>query len=299
MKIKVLFNTFMLVAIEGLLIPCNSQTMNGENPEQSRFSVSFGGGYHFNSWSDFNNAMETFGEYLRYIPYYGDPKGTYETIGGDIFAEGSLNYRILENTDLFIGGAYTKTGSKSDVTYVRTSSGQNSTNRFKEELGFAVVGLDAGVRYNFEISGVITLLITGGAGLAFGRMTFRHEFGGDIIEVYDAELRQTTAEGKIGVSFGIRLAQPVLLLLSTEYRYLAFNNMKGPATYLLRYSNGYEQKKSYEARLLSTKGYFGISDQDGSPIARPWSDIREYGSLRYALVDLTSFGLTLGIEVEL
>ncbi len=274
-----------------------AQGSNDSGVAPSRFSIGVHGSYHFNPWDDFNQSLETFNDRLRFVPYYGSPQGKFETIHGDATIEGVWLYHWLDYLDIFVASSYTRTGSRSNVAYTTTMFGQSEYNRFTEELQFSVWDWCAGARYTLRLSPAIKVMVRGMTGFAYGRMVFDHELDRDRHDSYHAELRQTVPEAKLGIDFGIEITPGASLVVSGEYRFLSFSNLHGPATYI--YRGGYEEKKDYEARLLYTDGYFGITDQEGYPISYPWNDFRKWGDLQYAFLSLRSFGLRVGFEVEL
>ncbi len=288
-------------------VPGRAQNLPWLSPQ--RLSLSLASTYFFNPWDNYNNALARVTDRIRLDPYFVEPEGYYEEINGDLALQGTLSYKILGRIAARVTGQYGQSSSQFEFYPEPDKLPESAySDAFHQELNWEYWSVGAGASYQVPVANRWHLKISADVERYSAHLNLKWrqsyyadgplpEDEGDIVQ---ANFEDQTWGGRLTAAVQWQCAGPLVLVAGASYRFTEFDQLEGPAAY----SNFYLENVPFTAALVEAPNYFGVR-------------IKEKGAGEYdfflppltfltspdenarvpAKVDLSSFGLTLGIQV--
>lgn len=276
-----------------------------------RLSLSTSGSYHFRPWHFYNNSLLLVEDAVRYDPVYGNPKGSYEKIVGDMGTGLVLSYRLLEGLHIEGAGMYMMTGGSVRLELPQPPLSSSVTT---QDLSLRVMEWGIGVRSKFSLGDEFDLNTSLQVSRASGKLRYDYAYipSNRLEYLFEADLKDRSTVIRAAVEGGYRLLGPLRITGGVEYRWLRFDNFEGGGNEIYRDKTfPYEDIRPFQATLGQTDGYFfGLIPLEGSYISNPhlmrtlWNRTELYPSwwgnlqVKPASLDLSSLGIRIGVRYE-
>lgn len=293
----------------------------GDDPDQRiqrqqlpRFQLHYGAVGTWSPWEQYNSALETVTERIRYDPAFINPQGSYEKIRGDLRQQSGLRVRIFRG--LYAGLDYQWGSTAARFHFFPNLEGTRfSSPAFDQHIELNTWAVGVGLTYLKTIGSRFNLM------LSFFRDRYDHKLAlnwqsdrfasgempadeGNYLSV-DFATQQWTA--RFNFSAGIKLWGPLRLITGVQYRRLKWTDIEGQATYRPGYT---PQEDYFPVRLVHKFNYFGVEqtapgeitgfdyDQIFNDLAfRTENYPQSRENLQPATLDLSGWGLKTSIEV--
>jgi hypothetical protein len=274
-----------------------------------RLAVTAGSTYHFVPWKKYNESMSLAQTAISYDPYYQDPGGEFEKIRGDVSFDFALGYRIVGGLSVNLNGGYLATGSLSTVWYYRGTWGWIMSQKVNIDVPYYGIG----IQYERDVTQRLSVAASGCISRFPALFSFenRRDWVGQSRIVHTATLRETRYGMMCRCDFLCRAFGPLSVNASVNYRWLKYPNLAGNGTYTYKDEGAPPYSRSYPfgARLGEAQGYFGIilspEDQAHTNVGVLYdlwertSAPRVYNNQQPAVLNLSGFGISVGIRYEL
>jgi hypothetical protein len=305
-----LIRILVLIIAVAVFSPLRAQEETTDVFSLSRLSFSLSSVYHFQPWRQHNQAFSALYEQVKFDPYYGNPKGSYEKIVGDLSVEGVVGYAVMSGLSVNVGGRYTRTGGSCDLSHSLGSLPYQYA--YNQTAKLDLFSFFVGSRYTISLTDILGITAYAYAERVNARFGFEYEYkylGTQSVSSYNfsATLKEWVWSGTFGGGVSLKPFHPITLSLVAEYRVLRLSELVGSGIYKRSY--GIASEYTFEAFLAEDENYFGIDIyRNTSPDAENdayweksvlfilWSRIpgNSWGeSLRPAVLDLTGFGIKL------
>ncbi|MCB0291595.1 MAG: hypothetical protein KDH97_15170 [Calditrichaeota bacterium] len=266
------------VILMGLMISAFAQTASPGWLSFQRLSVNVQSGYFFNPWNDYNRAVETVGEQIRYDRRFFEPQGFYEQIRGDVCFQGGINYALSERLQIVVTGQLGGTGAGfefyPDPEKIPDDQPFFGETAFRQTLDFDLRSLGVGIAYRLPLSSWLALTAQGGIDFYHGELQLHWQYarGGarGPLEAGEGEvMKATLSENRRGwhAALGMRwkLLGPLILTAGLDYRSVKFPDLQGKGFYQADYP-GPDNSTEFTAELVKERNYFGVrAREEGQP----------------------------------
>lgn len=266
------------VILMGLMISASAQqTPSPGWLSFQRLSVDIQSAYFFNPWNDYNRAVETIGEQIRFDRSFFEPQGFYEQIRGDILFQGGINYALSARAQIAVTGQLGGTGAGfaiyPDLEKLPEDRPFFTQQAFHQTLDFDLRSLGMGIAYRLPLSRRLALTAQGGIDFYHGELQLAWRYDrsarGPLAEGEGEIMKATFSENRRGWRAGLgmrwKLLGPLTLTAGLDYRSIKFSGLQGKGFYQADYP-GPDNSTEFTAELVKERNYFGgRAREEGQP----------------------------------
>ncbi|HEY9164791.1 MAG TPA: hypothetical protein VIS48_01385 [Candidatus Kryptonia bacterium] len=279
-----------------------------------RLSVSLTGSYHYAPWKGFNNSLTVLESEIEFDPLYQQTSGWCKQGIGDGASQAKVYFSMTNGIDLVATGAMLQsTASDNLVNYFEQTYDIGEFTNESTIFRLRSYSVGVGVRYHLNITEGVSIICEAFGERAFGRLHFEYAGTNSYFNfVASADMSANTWGGVASVGVRARLYGPISLLSSVDYRYLKFRDFEGSGNYLFKLHNWGLPTVTADSlvspvKLIEADPYFGVHfiNTHATPYSSryvPYYHTNYYddipGPETPAILDLSGFGLSIGVEYE-
>ena len=269
-----------------------------------RLSLTASGSYSYRPWNNLNESLRIATEAINYDPAYPSPTGSAQKIMGDIAGELAFSYRVAYGFRVLVVGDITATSSNTTL-----QSAPKSGTETTQDIHFKMLGYGAGAEYRFELGEALDVTPFIVIRQEHATVDYSYHITWDPSYGYwfDARLKDSRMGTSTGIRVAFRIVEGVRVMSGIEYRHVEFPNLHGDGTFV-PLNNELPHTQPIEAVLAVGNGYFGIDAKSRSSyipsnlLRTLWWRAGPAQSLENSItptsLDLTAFGITLGVRID-
>ena len=292
----------LMVCLSVLLLLPGLNKAEEEKPDSKKitFGAKLTGGLNYLSVGDWNTSMrsetEQLGDWASSVG--AAMEGGFENIHWGMDFEGEMIIYITPRFGITIGSGYIQ-GSKGPDAHKITITQPTLTNTITFDTKVSAIPIIVGVCYSLPISSKARLVLNGGLGYYFARLSSTYQNEEDGYAVHGWFIEKATGRGlgfQGGAGFEFDIAKNIAFVVEGFGRYAKIGGFEGDWKELN--SNGYSYSvngTSYYYEWLSSETgnwYPTVVISDVEPSGAGVRNVRE------ARVDFSGFMLRVGIRIR-